>query len=227
MTVLSYDWWTKRFARDSSVIGQPIYIKDVPFTIVGVAAPDFVGADYGPTDLWVPFLDSPALRPWGMSGEDETLHNSPHWWFLMMVARLEPGITEGQALAQLNPVMARAAYGDRVQPDPKEQLPKLVFKPAHGIPGARENYDTPLKVLMAMVVLVLAIACANVCMLLVARNAVRLREFALRMALGGNRGQLFRQLLAESLLLVLSGAGLGWLFSMMATRALRTNSMRP
>jgi predicted permease len=73
---------------------------------------------------------------------------------------------------------------------------------------------------MAMVLLVLAIACANVSLLMVARNAVRQREFALRMALGGNRARLFRQLLTESLLLVAAGAGLGWLFSLSATRAL-------
>jgi predicted permease len=217
VTVLSYDWWTKRFARNPSVIGQPLYVKDVPFTIVGVAAPDFVGVDQGPTDLWIPFLDSPALRPWGQS---DGLYNSPQWWFLMMIGRLAPGVSERQALARLNPVLARTAHAGQDQPDQKEELPKLVFKPAQGISGAREAYDTPLKVLMAMVLLVLAIACANVSLLLVARNAARQREFAMRMALGGSRAQLFRQLLTESLLLVAAGAGLGWLFSLWATRAL-------
>jgi len=220
VTVLSYDFWTKRFGRNPSVIGQTLYVKDVPFTVVGVAAPDFVGVDQGPTDLWIPLLDSPALRPWGGSAAMSGLYNSPKWWFLMMVGRLAPGVSERQALARLNPVLARTAYADRAQPDPKEQMPKLVFKPAQGISGARDDYDTPLKVLMAMVLLVLAIACANVSLLLVARNAVRQREFALRVALGGNRGQLFRQLLTESMLLVAAGAGLGWLFSLWSTSAL-------
>src|SRR6185369_3197591 len=80
--------------------------------------------------------------------------------------------------------------------------------------------NLPIKVLMAMVLLVLVIACANVSLLLVARNTARQREFSLRMALGGGRGDLFQQLLTESLLLVSIGAALGWLFAQWSTRAL-------
>jgi hypothetical protein len=136
VTVLSFDWWTKRFARDPSVIGQALYVKDVPFTIVGVAAPEFTGVDQGPTDVWVPFLDSPALRPWGRSPASTGMHNSPGWWFLMMVGRLAPGVSEPQALARLNPVLVRTAYAGQAQPGPKEETPKLVFKPAQGISRA-------------------------------------------------------------------------------------------
>ncbi|MEI9973397.1 MAG: FtsX-like permease family protein [Ignavibacteriota bacterium] len=100
-------------------------------------------------------------------------------------------------------------------------MPKLFFSSAKGVAGASDSYDQPLKVLMGMVLLVLAIACANVSMLLVARNAARQREFSLRMALGGSRVDLFQQLLTErSCSWWWAGAGLGWLFATWATRAL-------
>ncbi|HUE04842.1 MAG TPA: ABC transporter permease [Bryobacteraceae bacterium] len=220
LAILSYAWWTRQFGRDPSVIGQPLYIKDVPFTIVGVASPGFIGLDQEATDLWVPFQDSPELRPWGRARGKSGLYNSPDWWFLMMMGRLAPGVTEQQALARATPTFQTAAYATLGPPRPKEELPKLFFTTAKGVAGVRENYDLPLKVLMAMVLLVLAIACANVSLLLVARNAARQREFSLRMALGGSRVNLFRQLLTESLVLVTAGAGLGWLFANWATRAL-------
>jgi len=224
VAVLSYAWWTRQFGRDNSVIGQPLFIKDVPFTIIGVASPAFIGLDQDPTDVWIPLQDRAELRPWGRApgakGAYASLYTSPNWWFLMMMGRLAPGVTEQQALARAMPTFQNAAYAALGQPKAKEELPKLFFSSAKGIAGAGDSYNTPLKVLMGMVLLVLAIACANVSLLLVARNAARQREFSLRMALGGSRGDLFKQLLTESLVLVIAGAGLGWLFANWATRAL-------
>jgi len=221
VAVVSYAWWTKRTGRDSSVIGQPVFVKDVPFTIVGVAGKDFIGLErQQATDVWIPFLDSPDLRPWGRPRNGTGLYNAPNWWFLMMMGRLAPGVSEQQAIARLSPGFLELAYSQQRKPDPKEELPKIFFTPAKGIEGARDSFATPLKILMAMVLLVLVIACANVSLLLVARNTARQREFSLRMALGGSRMQLFRQLLTESLLLVVTGAALGWLFAVWATRAL-------
>ena len=220
VAVLSYAWWTRQFGRDMSVIGQPLYIKDVPFTIIGVASPEFIGIDQDATDVWIPFQDRGELRPWGRSRASQGLYNSPNWWFLMIMGRLAPGVTEQQALARAMPTFQTAAFSALGQPKANEQVPKLFFSSAKGIAGARDSYDEPLKVLMGMVLLVLAIACANVSLLLVARNAARQREFSLRMALGGSRLDLFQQLLTESLLLVVAGASLGWLFANWATRAL-------
>src|SRR5262249_57797471 len=86
--------------------------------------------------------------------------------------------------------------------------------------GLRDDYEKPLAILMGLVGLVLVIACGNVAMLLVARNAARQREFSLRQALGESGARLFRQLLVDSSLLVGAGAGLGWLFAIWATKAL-------
>src|ERR1035438_3662518 len=145
LAVLSYAWWTRQFGRDPSVIGQPLYIKDVPFTIAGVASPGFVGLDQDATDAWVPFQDRPELRPWGRARGESGLYNSPNWWFLMMMGRLAPGITEQQALARAMPTFQTTAYTGLGGPRPKEELPKLFFTSAKGIAGASESYDLPLK----------------------------------------------------------------------------------
>ena len=219
--VLSYDYWTRRFARDPSVIGHPLVIKGVPFTIIGIAAPRFTGLDNGgPTDLWIPFQLGEAIRPWGGATPTENLYGAK-WWFLLTVGRLQHGVTPQQAVAQLNPIFQRSADEGLVAEDhfsPKP--PELTLTDTRGLPGYREGYEEPLRVLMGMVALVLVIACGNVAMLLIARNAARQREFSLRMALGGRRVRLFSQLLTESLLIVITGALLGWFFALWATQAL-------
>src|SRR6202041_3370507 len=106
------------------------------------------------------------------------------------------------------------------KPMPGERPPVLSLADAKSFPGYDRQYGTPLRILMAMVGLVLLIALANVVMLLVARNASRQREFSLRQALGAGRGELLRQLLVESLILVAAGGALAWGFALMATRLL-------
>jgi predicted permease len=223
LAVLSYSYWTARFLRNPSVLGNTLYVKGVPFTIIGIAARGFFGVEpTSKTDIWIPFQNRPELKPWGRSAQDQDkLYGSLDWWFLMMIGRLAPGVTMKQAQGELDPLFRRIAYvgaggkrGGKIQP------PRLYFTPARGIEALREGYGEPLKFLMAMVGLVLVIACSNVAMLLVARNAVREREFSLRITLGAGRLRLFRQLLTESLLLVAGGAALGWLFAQWSTGAL-------
>ncbi|MGH9521576.1 MAG: ABC transporter permease [Terriglobales bacterium] len=219
--VLSYDYWSRRFGRDPSVIGHPLYVKGVPFTIIGVTAPGFSGLDEeNATDLWIPFQVGDAIRPWGASLTSKDTLYGARWWFLLTVGRLQPGVTRGQAEARLNPLFQTAAVEDLPADDRDSKPPTLTLSDTRGLPGLKENYEQPLRVLMGMVGLVLVIACGNVAMLLIARNAARQREFSLRMALGGRRTRLFRQLLTESMLLVVSGALLGWLFALWATHAL-------
>jgi len=223
VAVLSYGYWTRRFARNPDVIGQTLYIKSVPFTVIGVAGHSFVGVEprKSPTDVWIPFQSRADLKPWGRSPEDKKgLYGSPNWWFLMMMGRLQPGVTWKQAIAQLQPVFQRAAYEGIGAPKPKDRMPELYFSATGGIQKLRENHDSPFIVLMAMVAVVLLIACINVATLLIARNAAREREFTMRVALGVSRRRLFHQLLTEGLLLVAMGSGLAWIFSLWATRVL-------
>jgi predicted permease len=219
--VLSCSYWTGRFSRNPSILGQTIYVKGLPFTVIGVTAEGFYGIEEGAsTDFWIPLQDRPELTPWGSSAEINTLYGTPRWWCLKLIGRLAPGVTQQQALATLNPVFARVAYTGVGTPDPKAPTPVLALADARGIEGLRDQYSQPIAILMAMVGLVLAIACGNVAMLLVARNSTRQREFALRMALGAGRTRLLRQLLTESFLLVVAGGVLGWMFAISASSAL-------
>jgi MacB-like periplasmic core domain len=96
--VLSYDYWTRHFMRDPSVIGHTLFIKSVPFTIVGVAAPKFSGLDEGgATDLWIPFQLGNAIRPWGTSASFQDSLYGARWWFLLTIGRLQPGVAPAQA----------------------------------------------------------------------------------------------------------------------------------
>jgi predicted permease len=225
VAVLSYDYWTRRFGRDPSVLGQTLYVKGVPFNVIGVTARGFAGVepvDRKLMDLWIPLQNRPDLTAWGQADQHDgySLYGAKPWWCLMMVGRLKPGVTDMQAAAQMTPLFRNTAYWGGAKFDPKAPKPEIQLRPARGNQNLREAYEQPVELLMAMVGVILLIACSNVAMLLMARNAAREREFSLRMAIGAGSGHLFRQLLTESLLLVGAGAALGWLFAQWSTRAL-------
>ncbi|MGC2161262.1 MAG: ABC transporter permease [Silvibacterium sp.] len=222
VAVISYGYWTRRFNRDSSVIGKPVYVNGVPLIIIGVAAPHFYGVESGgeATDLWTPLQNRPELNAWGVPVANNTLYGSPNWWSLMLMARLKAGVTPQQAVARMDPVFVQSSYETVGQAKTNSDKLELQMVPARGLGTASADYENPLRVLMGMVALVLLIACVNIVMLLAARNSIREREFALRLALGAGRGPLFLQLLAESAILVAAGALLGWFFAVQATRLL-------
>ncbi len=223
VAVISYGYWNRRFNRDPGVVGRTLYMNGVPLTVVGVAAPRFYGVESGGqmTDVWIPLQNRPELPAWGMPvSSGLTLYGNPNWWGLLLMARLQPGMTPQQALARMNPVYAHAAYEPTGKPQPKDYPMELTLVPAKGLGTAASDYVKPVRVLMGMVALVLVIACGNIVMLLLARNAARAREFALRLSLGAARWRLFRQLLAESVVLVAVGGVLGVAFAYGATRLL-------
>jgi predicted permease len=223
IAVLSYGYWTQRFDRNPSAIGGTLYVNGVPMTIVGVAGPHFYGVESGgvATSVWVPLQTRPELNAWGMPATGNTLYGNPNWWAMMLMARLRPGVTQTQALAAMDPLFKRAAL-ETVGKNVTGQQPPLTLTmvAARGLGLGSSDYQEPLRVLMGMVALVLLIACVNIAMLMAARNASREREFAMRLALGARRWPLFRQLLAESALLVGAGAALGWFFAAGATKLL-------
>jgi predicted permease len=220
VAVLSYSYWTTRFGRSPSAIGQTIFVKGVPFTVIGVTAQGFYGVEpASSTDFWIPLQDRSEINAWGEEGP-KTFYGTPKWWCIQLIGRLVPGVTESQALEKLDPVFQSAARIGLGTPDPKAKKSTLAFSSTQGIQGMREEYQRPIQILLAMVGLVLAIACANVSMLFVARNATRAREFSVRIALGAGRGRLLRQTLTESFLLVGGGAALGWMFAISGSHAL-------
>jgi len=221
IAVINYAWWKGRFAGDKDILGRTIYVKGVPFTIVGVAPPGFNGVDpvHAAMDFWIPLQERPELNAWGTPATDHTLYGSPNWLALDMLGRLRPGVSPEQAQAQLTPAFQNA-LANASPVDPNEQKPLLVLSGVRGAENLRDDYERPLRFLMSMVALVLLIACANVVMLLLARNASKLPEFCLRQALGATGRALLLQMLRESMLLVAAGAAFGWLFAGAATQAL-------
>jgi predicted permease len=222
VAVLSYAYWTRRFGRDPNVLGSTLFVKGVPFTVVGVSTRGFEGTEAGQSlDFWIPLQNRVELNVLGNPPENGKLYQqNPTWWCLRLLGRLAPGVSRAQALAQLQNTFQAAAYVGLGSPMAGEKPPVLSFDPAGNFPGYDGLYGKPLRMLMAMVGLVLLIALTNVVMLLIARNAGRQREFSLRLALGAQRSELLRQLLTESLLLVAAGGVLAWAFAEVATRVL-------
>lgn len=221
VVILSYRFWQETFARDAGVIGKTLYIKGVPFTVVGVTAPSFFGVNYsGAVDFWIPLQTRPELNAWGKPPTKYEYLGSPKWWDIPMMARLRPGVSPDQAQHVLQTIFWQASTEGIGKLDPKRWPAHLGFEPIRGIPGAADRYRTPLEIMMALVGLVLLIACTNVALLVIARNTVRQREFAVRMAVGARVSRIFRQLLTESVLLVSAAALLGWGLAVGATQAL-------
>jgi predicted permease len=230
--VLSYDYWTRSYARDPGILGQTLYVKGIPMTVVGVAAHGFKGIEPGSAmDFWIPLQNRAELNSWGAPADagmlygargagGTLLYESPNWWCLRMMARLRPGISPLQAQQALAGTFRGVIEKNQGTVNPKQWKPILDFVPARGIGGYNEYYRDPVRILMGLVALVLLIACTNVALMIQARNTMRQREFSLRLAIGAGRVNLFRQLLSESLLLVTAGAALGWLFALAATRML-------
>jgi predicted permease len=222
IAVISYNYWTRRFARNPEILGKTLFVNGIGFTIVGIAAPGFEGLeDGGSTDFWIPLQSRPELNAWGNPVDDgKTYLANPTWWCLRLVGRLTPGVTRTQAVAQMQPLFQQAAYIGLGKPMAGEPTPTLSLVDAKGFPGYAEMYGKPLRLLMGMVGLVLLIALTNVIMLLLARNATRQRAFSMKLALGAAPSDLLRQLLVESLLLVVAGGLAAWFFAVFATRAL-------
>ena len=220
--VVSYSYWTRRFSRDPDVLGKTVYVKGVPFTVVGVTAEGFEGTEAGRSmDFWIPLQNRVELNVLGNPPEKGKLYQQdPTWWCLKLMGRLAPGVSREQAVLRLQKVFQTAAYVGLGSPMAGEKPPVLSFADAKNFPGYDGMYGKPLRMLMAMVGLVLLIALTNVVMLLMARNATRQREFSLRLALGVRRSELLRQLLTESLLLVVVAGALAWGFALLATRML-------
>jgi MacB-like periplasmic core domain len=122
IAVLSYSYWTTRFGRSPSAIGQTIYVKGVPFAVIGVTAQGFYGVEPGSsTDFWIPLQNRPELTAWDNSPSQNTLYGSPKWWCIQLIGRLAPDVTEAQALAILDPPFQSAPLSAWVLPIQKQR----------------------------------------------------------------------------------------------------------
>jgi predicted permease len=218
VAVLSNDLWRRRFGSDAGILNRDVAINGQRYTVVGIAPAGFHGIDRGfMPEFWVPLAMAEEIIPdlTGAAGELRTKRDN-QW--LMLDARLRPDVSRAKAAVLLNVVKKRMDDAYRKE----EKHHDLVTLQSAGglIAGSATPAYTLMAVLMVVVGLVLMVACANVANLLLARATGRQREIAIRLALGAGRRHLIRQLLVESFMLAMLGAGLGFLLAAAAARAI-------
>ncbi len=219
---ISHHFWQQSLSSDPDIVGKTISINATPFTVIGVMPEAFHGItqELEPPDIWVPvtMIHEILLEP-GML--------TPRMLdFMHMVARRSPQSQLAADQAWLDRQIrnyVRAGEGASIAPARQQEIERIgvpLVSAAHGVSRLRSRYGDSLEILMAIVAVVLLIACANLANFLLARAIARQREVATRLALGSSRGRIVRQSLMEALLLSLSGGVFGLALAFAATRVL-------
>jgi len=211
VVVLSHSFWQRRLGSDPNIVGKVVQLNNRGYHVIGVGPETFIGTKFAlALDFWVPISMSEELRPNpGILNE-----RGAHW--MNVIGRLKPGVSIAQASAEMSAIAARL---NQAYPDNRASTTQA--KVMTEVDGRFEDMGGVFKsagaIAMAIVGLILLIACANVANLMLARAAARRKEIGIRLALGANRARLIRQLLTESMLLSVLGGGLGLLLAFWVT----------
>jgi predicted permease len=200
VTVISDHLWRTRFGADPAILGRVVTITNKPYAVIGVAPRGFQGTTILQSDLWLPLTNNP-------TGPSGTMFTSRAVAWLVMGGRLKPGVTVKQADAELHAIGAAL---EREYPKDNEGR-GFAVAPSSVFPGRVSVIGGFVGVLMALVGLILMIACVNLAGMLLARAAGRRREIAVRLAIGAGRGRLIRQMLTETFVLFGGGCAAGLL----------------
>jgi macrolide transport system ATP-binding/permease protein len=218
VAVISFATSQNRFGGPPNAIGQSILVDNTPFTVIGVAPPQFFGVDPAVApDLYLP-LHTNVLVDGAAAAR---MYRDENFYWIEMMGRLRPGASMAQAQAALAPRFHQWVATTATTDGERAKLPALTLNPgAAGLGSLRRDYSKPLYVLLMMVALILALVCANIANLLLARAAARRSEMAVRLSLGAGRFRVVRQLLTESVMLASLGGAFGILFAIWGLRTL-------
>ena len=218
---LSYSFWQSHFGSRADILGKIFLINGKPFTIAGVTPSEFFGVR-PPTapEVFIPIHDLGLLDLNPYQDHDKRFIGD-HFYWIEIMGRLKPGITLAGAEAELRGLFQPWVQNTAANDKERRTLPQLFLQEGgSGVDFLRRHYSKPLFILMAMVVLILIVACANISHLLLARAHTRRREIAVRLSLGAGRRRVVRQLLTESILLSSCGGLLGILVAVGGIHAL-------
>jgi predicted permease len=217
-SVLNYGYWQRAFGADPAVLGRTVRLNGTESMIVGVADPGFNHLTPGKAqDFFMPLSLSTRVRSEWWGTKDRLTDPTTFW--VVIVARLKPGVSAVQAQSQVTAIFRSQAVGNSLFSE--SDAPAITLLPIQqALSGESDSIAPMLNVIMATVGFVLLIACANVAGLILARSAKRQKEMAMRKALGAGRARIVRQLLTESVLLSAAGGLLGILFAWLGVSAM-------